>query len=106
LDGWNRTAVADQRDHTGDGRLIGAPTKEGCTGASAEGLTADVTDQARSGFAVTADVALADLSSCRTVQVRTEYLWRTHRALLVFGDIQDIVDTFATFSSADGQTTV
>jgi len=29
-----------------------------------------------------------------------------HRLLLVFGDIQDIVDTFAIFSSADGQTTV
>jgi hypothetical protein len=55
---------------------------------------------------MTADVALAGLSSCRTVQVRAEYLWRTHRALLVFGDIQDIVDTFAIFSSADGQTTV
>jgi hypothetical protein len=53
-----------------------------------------------------ANITLPGLPSCGAVHIRAEYVWRMHRLLLVFGDTQDIVGTFATFSSAGGQTTV
>ena len=52
-----------------------------------------------------ANVSLSSLPSCWTLPIRAEYIWRMHRLLLVFGDTQDIVGSFATFSSARGQIT-
>jgi hypothetical protein len=100
------TAMPDQRDHLRDNHLVATPTEEGSASAGAKRLVAHLTFEARPGLAMAANVALADLPSCRTVHVRAKYVWRTHRLLLVFGDTQDIVGTFANFSSAGGQTTV
>jgi hypothetical protein len=106
LNGGNWAAIADQGHHTGNECLIGATTKERCASAGAEGFAADLTLEARPGLAMTANVALSGLASCRTVDIRAEYVWRTHRFLLVFGDTQDSIDTFATFSSAGSQSTI
>ena len=106
LDCRYRAAVADQGHDTRDGCLIGAAAEERCSGTCAEGLATDATVETRARLTMTANVTLADLPSCRTVHVRAKYVWRMHRLLLVFGHTQDIVDTFAIFSSADGQTTV
>src|SRR6185436_13430587 len=79
FDRWDGAAIADQRDHTGDGRLVSAPTKEGCSGPCAERLVTDLTLEARSLLAVNTNVALPSLPSCGTVHIRAQYVWRTHR---------------------------
>jgi hypothetical protein len=106
FDRRNGTARTNQGDDTGDGWLISTPTKERCASARTERLATELTLEAWAGLAMPTNVALAGLPSCRAIQIGAEYVWRMHRLLLVFGDTQDIVDTFATFSSAGGQATV
>src|SRR5262245_11207123 len=69
FDGRNRAAIADQRDQTDDGRLVSAPTKEGCPSPCAEGLAANLTLEARWLLAMTANVALPALPSCGAVHI-------------------------------------
>jgi len=106
FDGRNGASVADQRDDTGDECLIGATAKEERPSPRAERLPTHLALEAWPGLAMDANVSLSGLPSCRTLHIRAEYIWRMHRLLLVFGDTQDIVGSFATFSSAGGQITV
>jgi hypothetical protein len=72
----NRTAVTNQRNHTGTRLLISTSTVEDRARPSAKRLRADLAPVTRSLARVDADVALANLPSCGAVQVRAEYCLR------------------------------
>jgi len=76
VDSRNGTTVPDQRDHLRDDFLVGATAKEERSRTLAERFATHDTAIAWWSAAMNPDVALAQLSPCRTLQVRAEYSLR------------------------------
>src|SRR5438046_697230 len=69
FDRRNRAPIADQRHDTRNGCLVGAPAKERRARPRTKRLPTHLTLEARPGLAMPANVALAGLPSCGTVQI-------------------------------------
>jgi hypothetical protein len=83
FDGDERTAPGDESDDHDDECLVSSAAMEDGAGAGAEGLPTDVAAVASLFLAVYTDIALAELASCRTVQVGAPYDLRIHGVLLL-----------------------
>ena len=83
-DGLERTAVSQQGPHDNDQlRRLAQPLQHGSS-PCAKGMTTGATARALPLAIRDADVALFDLTSCGTCQVRATYLRHVHRFLMVF----------------------
>lgn len=79
LDGGDRAAVGDEREHKRDGGRLGLEREERGAGAVAEGLAADGASEAFSLGAVNPNVAARGMTACRAALIGAEALLGVHR---------------------------
>ena len=77
-DGLDRTAMSQQRDHDDNDLLGRTQAVEGRAFAGRKGPVAHMADVTAFLLTMHADIALTNLSSCRTVRIGAEYRLRVH----------------------------